>query len=278
MIERPDFQPTATGIADLWTSYHSLEDKRKADEYTHCLQRQRVLLLNMAAWEWLQETSFRAAHDHRHWLFGLGTRVRDSQLAKNEITLSRADHFPNMNPQSGTTTFTFKPKRYSASKPFSPSSTVFDILAIWLGFPETHKFRPKAWFARTMLQHMGPSSLLLDAVWKAACNLSQEVFVGRHPLKSLTADHFTEWGKNVLALSPSCQADTQEMKLLAVIDSKLLQALHPPPLSNSTAPRSRVRRRTQVVDDNDDDSGDVSDDDDNYSPQSRKCRHLNTGR
>jgi hypothetical protein len=271
MVQRPNEQPTAIGFSDLWTTYATLERRQKNDEYNYRLQSQRVLLLNMAAWEWLESTSSQAVHDKHHWLFKLGQRVHDIALLSTSSILSRDQYLPNMAMDVGTATYTFKPQRYP--KP-STTSSVYDILACWLGFPDVRKYRSRAWFTRVVVTHLGVSALLLDVVWTAAGNISRDVFGGRKNLKGLTEADLIDWGKDVLASSPACRDGTEENRLLSLINTKLNQALQPSPhvnipssaLSSSRRLRARAPRRDS---DNDSESAE-------YRPEngSRKRKRV----
>ncbi|KAJ3479069.1 hypothetical protein NLJ89_g12346 [Agrocybe chaxingu] len=136
------------------------------------------LLFDLLLWEWLErqvEDSWRqnvrdiGPHGSSK-LFGLMHTI-DNLLAGHARThnLDASNFLSDFAPGQAQYALTVPKRRYSSA---DDSSVLFDytfqILADWMGLPDSKKSMPKAWYARELIDRVGIHALSLRAVTKAA--------------------------------------------------------------------------------------------------------------
>lgn len=202
---------TATLVAGIWSLHTQLEGHIDVKAVEIYLLRQTLMLSHSNLFIWLQSLVDECTRVFRDveaqpWILQLFRRVFDTVSSMNSSKFDSSQYIPDL---PYTSTYEYSPQ--GRSRYLTPDeameatrSVVFDIVRLWLRFPNDPALFHKAQLI-CVLREAFPNSvvLLLPEVWDAYCHPQRARTKSRDILSAKHFDHL----RHDLGLLPCLNAD-----------------------------------------------------------------------
>lgn len=226
--------PITMDVQKIWEMFKFYEQRRNQSIVDIWRQGQKLLVLNMVLWEWLEislEDAYASISNHLpENLTGLELLLhRVEEVLHSRRTESSsfdaADYLSGFAPKLAVGRLNLSQHHhFQLGDKLQVIDAAIDLIVPWLHFPSREVCQLKAWFTRKVIDHVGIEALLIEEIWDAS-GAVKTCFLPRQANAIRTSrQRIQVWADALLPLHPIAMHSSQERGLLTALDTQVQQS------------------------------------------------------